>query len=425
MRPLLLAPLPRRRLRPALREARASRPDCTTRGKCLESERRVRHRDVFEEALARVEVPPDRGDGSVEGLGVAGRERGKCSGYAARKPLAEARREHHGILVAAENEQRERARVTADRGIRFHGAGVERRPRRHARILAGDEQRLHGPERASPRVISLPALAIPLGRAHEPLPGARAIAHHEQRQPGGPGRVRELHELPLVELARLPCRIPRRCAVVPLAPVHPRQATLAHDMGNDDWRIRIEVEEEEHATGLLDRLAGDLGSEARELAEELKSHRLAVSNDADTVFVYAATRAEAERAHAVVEAELREHGVDARASRIEHWIDEEDRWDAEPAGETWEEEELDRGFAPWEVRVECPSRQEAHDLAERLEAEGYKPERRFQYLIVGTASREDADALATRLHGEVEPGGELVWETRRANPFAVFGGLGL
>jgi hypothetical protein len=196
-------------------------------------------------------------------------------------------------------------------------------------------------------------------------------------------------------------------------------------MGNDDWRIRIEVEEEEHATGLLDRLAGDLGSEARELAEELKSHRLAVSNDADTVFVYAATRAEAERAHAVVEAELREHGVDARASRVEHWIDEEDRWDAEPAGETWEEEELDRGFAPWEVRVECPSRQEAHDLAERLETEGYKPERRFQYLIVGTASREDAAALATRLHGEVEPGGELVWETRRANPFAVFGGLGL
>ncbi|HEV8179082.1 MAG TPA: SPOR domain-containing protein [Gaiellaceae bacterium] len=196
-------------------------------------------------------------------------------------------------------------------------------------------------------------------------------------------------------------------------------------MAQDDWRIRIEVEEEEHASGLLDRLSGNLGSEARELARDLEARRLAVSRDGETVFVYAATRAAAESAHAVVEAELREHGIEARTSRIEHWLDKEDRWDDEPPGETWEEEELDRGFAPWEVRVECASREEANALAERLEAEGYKPERRFQYLIVGTASREDADALATRLHGEVEPGGGLVWEVEPANPFAIFGGMGL
>ena len=89
------------------------------------------------------------------------------------------------------------------------------------------------------------------------------------------------------------------------------------------------------------------------------------------------------------------------------------------------EQELDRGFAPWEVRVECASRQEAADLAQQLEAEGYKPERRFQYLIVGAASREDADALAQRVHGEVEPGGELVYEVEPSNPFAIFGGMGM
>jgi hypothetical protein len=142
------------------------------------------------------------------------------------------------------------------------------------------------------------------------------------------------------------------------------------------------------------------------------------------VFVYADTRTEAEQAHKIVEAELSENGIQARTSRVEHWLDEEDRWDDEPPGETWEEEELERGFAPWEVRVECPSRQEARDLADRLAAEGYKPERRFHYIIVGTANREDADALADRLHGEVEPGGELVYEAGPANPFAIFGGLG-
>jgi hypothetical protein len=195
-------------------------------------------------------------------------------------------------------------------------------------------------------------------------------------------------------------------------------------MANDDWRIRIEVEEE-HAQGLLDRLGGDLGSEARELAEDLKERRLAVSRDGETVFVYAGTRAEAERAHAVVEAELRGNAVEAKTSRVEHWLDAEERWDDEPPGETWAEQELERGYAPWEVRVECGSRREASDLAERLEQEGYRPERRFQYLIVGAASKEDAEALAARLHGEVEAGGQVVREAEPANPFAVFGGLGL
>jgi hypothetical protein len=195
-------------------------------------------------------------------------------------------------------------------------------------------------------------------------------------------------------------------------------------MADDDWRIRIEVAEEENAAGLLERL-GDLDSEARELAQDLRSRRLAVSRDGDTVFVYAATRVEAEHAHTVVEAELRKQGFAARTSSVEHWIDEEDRWDDEPRGETWEEEELDRGFAPWEVRVECASRQEARELSDRLEAEGFQPERRFNYLIVGTASRDDAEALATRLHGEVEAGGEVVREAHPANPFAIFGGLGL
>jgi hypothetical protein len=196
-------------------------------------------------------------------------------------------------------------------------------------------------------------------------------------------------------------------------------------MANDDWRIRIEVEEEERASGFLERLTGDLGSEARELASNLESHRLAVSRDGETVFVYAPTRVAAEQALAVVEAELRAHGIEARTSQVEHWLDEEDRWDDEPPGETWEEEELARGYAPWEVRVEYGSHQDARELADQLEAEGYKPERRFQYLIVGTATREDAEALATRLHGEVEPGGELVYEVEPANPFAVFGGMGL
>lgn len=149
-----------------------------------------------------------------------------------------------------------------------------------------------------------------------------------------------------------------------------------------------------------------------------------VSHDEDDVFVYTSTRDEAERARSVIQAELRDNDIAAVTSPVEHWLDAEDRWDDEAPTETWEEEAVERGFAPWEVRVSLGSHHEARELADRLEQEGLAVERRWQYLIVGLDSREDADALAARIHGEVEPGGEMVWETAPGNPFAVFGGLG-
>jgi hypothetical protein len=190
----------------------------------------------------------------------------------------------------------------------------------------------------------------------------------------------------------------------------------------DDWRIRITVDEQ--ADSLLERLGDALGGEAAELAAELEKRRLAVSRDGDELFVYASSQAEAERARAVIEAVLKAEKIEAKTSAIDHWLDAEERWDDEPPGETWEEEELERGYAPWEVRVTLPSHRGARELADKLEQEGYSLERRWRYLIVGADSKEDADALALRVHGEVEPGGELVWETVPGNPFAVFGGLG-
>jgi hypothetical protein len=191
----------------------------------------------------------------------------------------------------------------------------------------------------------------------------------------------------------------------------------------DDWRIRITIEDDQ-APGLFERLGLELGDEASELARELEKGRLAVSYDDDQVFVYASSPAEAERARAVIQAELRDLGIAAVTGQVEHWLEDEERWDDEPPDETWEEDELERGYAPWEVRVSCKSHREARELADQLEQDGYSIERRWRHLIVGTASREEAEALAARLHGEVEPGGELIWETVPGNPFAIFGGLG-
>jgi len=192
-------------------------------------------------------------------------------------------------------------------------------------------------------------------------------------------------------------------------------------MARDDWRVRIELED---AHAFLDRLHVDISSQAKDLARELKERRLPVSRDDDTVYVYAASAAEAEAARQVVDAELSELGLKPLGLRVEHWLGDEDRWDDEPHAPDVEEELASRGYAPWEVRVECASHDEADALADTLEAEGYEVERRWTYLVVGTETREDADALAARVHGEVEAGGELVWEVMPQNPFAIFGGLG-
>jgi hypothetical protein len=195
-------------------------------------------------------------------------------------------------------------------------------------------------------------------------------------------------------------------------------------MAGDDWRVRVELPEEDYAGDLLARLGIDLGSEARLLAQELEDRRLPVSRDANVVFVHASSASEAELARDIVEAELREDGVAADALAVERWLEDEERWSDEPPGRTFEEDLLARGYAPWEVRIERSSHGEASELADRLEEEGYDVVRRWRYLIVGAGSRAEADELARRLHGEVEPGGELVWEVIPQNPFAIFGGLG-
>ena len=192
-------------------------------------------------------------------------------------------------------------------------------------------------------------------------------------------------------------------------------------MARDDYRIRVELEEE-HAHGLLARLG--LGSEADEVVEGLEGRRLVVSHDDDELFVYASSPQEAERARGIVESVLGEEGIEAEVGPVEHWLHDEERWDDEPPEPSPEEELLEEGIAPWEVRVECASRAKAEDLADQLEAEGYGVLRRFRYLVVGTDTREDAEALAERLHGEVEPSSAYVWENVPQNPFVFFGGLG-
>ena len=193
----------------------------------------------------------------------------------------------------------------------------------------------------------------------------------------------------------------------------------------DDWRVRVVLEDDESRSAFSRLLGHELSPDGEELAKALSGQQLAVSGEDNNLFVYASTRRQADHAHSLIGSELRHHGFEAAESRVEHWLAEEERWDNEPAVETWEEDALDHGYAPWEVRVTCHSHGQATELAKKLERGGYEPVRRWTHLIVGTATREEADALAARLHGEVEAGGAVVWdeaiESHVVRPFAFFG----
>ncbi len=192
-------------------------------------------------------------------------------------------------------------------------------------------------------------------------------------------------------------------------------------MAHDDWRLRIELGEGETG-GLLGSL-GVLSLEARELVSHLKSERLAVTRDGNTIFVYAGTAEELDSAEKAIGVELGALAVAPVEIVREHWLGVEERWDDDPSEPTVDAETLSRGFAPWEVRIPCGNHGEAHALADQLERAGYGVVRRWRYVIAGVASRDEAESVAARFHGEAEPGGELVWEAVPGNPFAIFGGL--
>ena len=177
-------------------------------------------------------------------------------------------------------------------------------------------------------------------------------------------------------------------------------------MASDDFRVRVTCED---AEGLLENLHLSATS-AEELADELKGQRLAVTRDDDTVFVYTDTRAQAEAVLPFVEGQ--------GDVVIEHWLADEERWDDEPTHPSSDEDLIERGYAPWEVHVECESVEAARVLEAQLEEEGYSATRSFKFVIAGTETREEAVALAERFHGEAEPGGELVWKVAPQNPFA-------
>lgn len=213
---------------------------------------------------------------------------------------------------------------------------------------------------------------------------------------------------------------------------------------NDDWRLRVRLNEPSHAAALTERL------NALRLEHELETSfadRVIVSTDGSEVFCYAGSRAQAEAAERLIRGLAAEHGWQLE-TELAHWHPEAEAWEdpdlplpdspqqvaAEHAERISRErvEAREQGYADFEVRVECRSVSDCSAFAERLRDEGLAVVRRGRYLVIGAADEDAAAQLAARARREAPEGSSVVAEgTRPAvlkgsplNPFAVFGGLG-
>ncbi len=217
---------------------------------------------------------------------------------------------------------------------------------------------------------------------------------------------------------------------------------------SDDWRLRIELADEDEAAQLAQRLS------KFDLPHDLQTSyrdRVVVSHDGLEVFCYTDTREQAEATDRAIRALAAEHGWQLTCE-LHRWHPAAERWEdpdaplpqtgAERAAERAEAMESERnesvaqGFPDFEVRVKCGSRHEAEQLAKRLRGEGIRCVQRWQFVVAAASDEDSANALAERIRAEAPAGSEVTAEASIAeavreaplatpfSPFAVFGGLG-
>jgi voltage-gated potassium channel Kch len=193
----------------------------------------------------------------------------------------------------------------------------------------------------------------------------------------------------------------------------------------EDWRIEVDMLEDAHASGFLDRLRGG-DNEAKDVADAVQeafSQKVVVTRDDNVVFVYPHDEGEARRAVEVLEREMQAHGWHGSIKTM-RWHPDEERWvdPGEQVPKTAEEHAAERAELveqereataetktfQFDVMITCKHHGEAKDLAKRLKAEGLAVTRRWRFVVVGVPDEDSANQLAERLRAEVPEGAELV-----------------
>jgi hypothetical protein len=191
---------------------------------------------------------------------------------------------------------------------------------------------------------------------------------------------------------------------------------------NDEFRVEVELDSDQHGYSVGERLrALDLDDEARERL----GRSVMVTRDGSKLFLYASNETQAREAEQVVRGLVEGDELTAETS-VTRWHPVEEAWkdalvplprsDAEEAAEYSAREAAEsreaesEGQYDWHVVVRLAGRQEASELADRLEAEGVPVARRWRFVVAGALTEERAEELAERLRRELPSGVEVTVE---------------
>jgi hypothetical protein len=169
-------------------------------------------------------------------------------------------------------------------------------------------------------------------------------------------------------------------------------------VNGEEWRVEIDLDDEGHGYTLGERLrAHDLDDEARKRL----GRRVIVTRDGPRLFLYASSEEAAREAERVAR-ELLETERLTGSIRIRSW---------DPGAEEWRgpETTVGEGAHPyeWEVHIDLPGRNEARELAARLEGEGLPAHRLWRWVTVDARTTDDANEIADRLREELPDGTEV------------------
>ena len=209
-------------------------------------------------------------------------------------------------------------------------------------------------------------------------------------------------------------------------------------MTNDEWRVEIDLEDEEHHFALGERIRSlDLDDDARRRL----GGSVTVTRDGPHMFLYATSEQAAREAERVARELIDGEGLKA-GLRLTRWHPDEEAWrDAsEPLPQTAEEREAERarheaaeaeeaaaeGEFDYEVHVDPPHHRDAVELERRLGEEGLAVKRRWKHVSVGALTEERAEEIAARLRAEAPEGTEVtIGATELQHPLFVFFGSAL
>ncbi|HEY7149838.1 MAG TPA: hypothetical protein VH420_10380 [Gaiellaceae bacterium] len=186
-------------------------------------------------------------------------------------------------------------------------------------------------------------------------------------------------------------------------------------MSNDEWRVEIDLDDEQHGYSLGERFRShDLDDEARKRL----GRRAIVSRDGPRVFLYTGTEAQAREAEGIARELVASEELTADID-VTRWDADSEDW-VYPSGvsaENVEDEPLPEEEYPWLLTIELESRGDASAVEDLLGVESGAPvHRRWHYVTADARTEEEADELANRVRDRL-PEGAKMWV--EANPEGI------